>query len=95
MPAAKTMFPASEPAFADLKHSLEREWVPGLRHLVGIDDGELPLLWDADFLYGLPTDAGADTHVLCEINVSSVLPFPEQTPTKLAHAVLTRIGKAH
>ena len=35
----------------------------------GSHRGDLPLLWDADFLYG-ETD---DTHILCEINVGSVL----------------------
>lgn len=91
MPAAKTMYPAFEPTLAALKHTLEREWVPGLCQLVGIDDGELPLLWDADFLYGPPTGTGADTYILCEINVSSVLPFPDQVPSKLAHAVARRL----
>ena len=36
----------------------------------------LPVLWDADFLYGPRTASGDDTYVLCEINVSSVIPFP-------------------
>jgi hypothetical protein len=93
MPAAKTMYPASEPTFAALKHTLEQEWVPGLRLLVDIDDDELPLVWDADFLYGPPTETATDTYILCEINVSSVLPFPDQVPTKLAHAVANRLTR--
>jgi hypothetical protein len=32
---------------------------------------ELPLIWDADFLYGPKNFDGEDTYVLCEINVSS------------------------
>jgi hypothetical protein len=90
MPAAKTMFSASEPAFAGLRSKLEEEWVPGLRRLLDIDEGELALIWDADFLYGPPSDNGDDTYVLCEINVSSVLPFPDQAPAKLARAVRSR-----
>ena len=40
--------------------------------------GSLPVLWDADFLYGPRTASGDDTYVLCEINVSSVIPFPDR-----------------
>ena len=38
----------------------------------------LPLLWDANFLLGPKDNYGKDTYVLCEINVSSVYPYPEQ-----------------
>jgi hypothetical protein len=41
---------------------------------------ELPLIWDADFLYGAKNRNGEDTYVLCEINVSSVLPIPDGAP---------------
>jgi len=34
-------------------------------------------IWDADFLYGPRMTSGADTYVLCEINVSSTFTFPE------------------
>ena len=91
MPAAKTMYDAAEPGFASLRSRLEQEWVPGLRELVGINESELPLLWDADFLYGPRADTGADTYILCEINVSSVLPFPDQAPKQLARALEARL----
>ena len=55
---------------ATLRHRLEDEVVLGLCALVGVGD-RVPFLWDADFLYG-PQNGSADTHVLCEINVSSV-----------------------
>jgi len=35
-------------------------------------DGQLPIIWDADFLYGPKTPSGDDSYVLCEINVSAV-----------------------
>ena len=67
LPSAKTMLPPDEPQFSRLRDSLESEWVPGMQKLVGIDEQELPALWDADLLYG-PRDAnGDDTYVLCEI----------------------------
>jgi len=59
--------------------------------LVRVEPETLPLLWDADFLYRPKTAAGADSYVLCEINVSSVSPFPDQVVDKLARAVLTRL----
>ena len=92
LPAAKTMYGPSEPEFAVLRAKLEDDWVPALGGLVGIDHTALPLLWDADFLYGPKTEAGADTYILCEINVSSVSPFPEEAVGKLAQAVLTRLA---
>jgi hypothetical protein len=87
LPAKKTMYDASEPRFQQLKASMESDWAPGMQRLLGVSAGELPILWDADFLYGPKTAAGDDTYVLCEINVSSVFPFPEQVPPRLAEAV--------
>ena len=90
MPAAKTMFDADEPQFAELRTRLERDWVPGLCRIVDVRDTDIPVLWDADFLYGPRTSHGADTYMLCEINVSCVLPFPDSAPSKIAAAVKRR-----
>jgi hypothetical protein len=43
-------------------------------------------------MYGPPTEDGADSYVLCEINVSAVTPFPELAPVKLARAARAKIG---
>ena len=51
----------------------------------------LPLLWDADFLFGPKTASGEDTYVLCEINVSAVSPFPEEALKPLAKAAIERL----
>jgi hypothetical protein len=91
LPAKKTMYAASEPRFQSLRSQLESEWVPAMQRLVDVDADSLPLLWDTDFLYGPRTQAGADTYVLCEINVSSVYPFPEPVVGKLAEAVAARL----
>jgi hypothetical protein len=90
MPSAKTMYPANESEFATLRQRLEREWVPQLCRAADIDDAELPVLWDADFLYGARDGDGADTYMLCEINVSSVIPYPDAAAAKIAHAVKRR-----
>ena len=55
---------------------------------LGIEQSQLPLLWDADFFYGPKDTAGLDTWVLCEINVSSVYPFPDDALMPLAAATL-------
>ena len=56
-----------------------------------IDQSQLPVIWDADFMYG-PRDAdGRDTYVLCEINISSVYPFPEDALGPLATETLSRL----
>jgi hypothetical protein len=92
MPSAKTMFDATEPSLARLRARLEQEWMPGLCELVGLDAADLPVLWDADFLYGSPDEDGIDTYMLCEINASSVLPFPAGAPAAVARTVADRLG---
>ena len=59
-----------------------------------VDDAALPALWDADFLYGPKDPSGDDSYVLCEINVSSVLPFPPEAPEKLAQATRTALVRS-
>ena len=88
------MYPADEPRFAALLSQLGDDWLPGMQRLVGVTDPELPILWDADFLYGPRTEAGDDTYMLCEINVSAVIPFPDAVPQKLAEVVKLRCETA-
>jgi hypothetical protein len=73
---------------------METEWTPQMMQLLEIDFESLPIIWDADFLYGPLTASGEDTYVLCEINVSSVFPFPEQAPSKIARLALARLLSA-
>jgi len=87
LPAAKTMLPPTEPQFQALRSRLELEWVPGMQKILGIADKELPAIWDADFLFGPRGASGADTFVLCEINISCITPFPAEAPAKIAGAV--------
>jgi hypothetical protein len=91
MAREKTMYQDSVPRFAVLKTKMESEWVPELQKLFNIDTDSLPAIWDADFLYGPKDGRGQDTYVLGEINVSSVLPFPEIAVDKIARAVLSRM----
>ena len=54
----------------------------------GIDTRSLPVMWDCDFLLGPKTESGADSYVLCEINASSVSPFPESATVPIARAAV-------
>jgi hypothetical protein len=90
-PGPRIMQPACAPAFQTLRTKMESEWVPQMMQLLDIDTGSLPILWDADFLYGPRNPTGEDTYALCEINVSSVFPFPEQAPSEIARLVLARL----
>jgi hypothetical protein len=91
LPSKKTMYGPDEPAFRALRIKVESEWVPAMQTLVEVDAASLPALWDVDFILG-PEDASRDdTYVLCEINVSAVLPFPREVPAKLAQATLAAV----
>ena len=89
-PGPRIMHPASAPEFQVLKTKMESEWTPQMMQLLDIDAESLPIIWDADFLYGPRDAAGHDTYVLCEINVSSVFAFPDQAPAEIARLARAR-----
>jgi hypothetical protein len=97
-PTPRLYHPPTLPAYQALKRQLEQVWVPALQRLLAIDTDQLPLLWDCDFLLGpkiaTETASGEDSYVLCEINVSSVSPFPDTAVVPLAQATLARIQAA-
>jgi hypothetical protein len=90
-PGPRIMHPVAAMAFQALRTKMESEWTPQMMQLLDIDAESLPIIWDADFLYGPRTASGEDTYVLCEINVSSVFPFPEQAPSEIARRALARL----
>ncbi|MDB5436384.1 MAG: hypothetical protein JWR47_2641 [Phenylobacterium sp.] len=83
-----------DPRFQRLRALMEREWTPGLARLLDIPPDALPVIWDADFLLGPRTPQGDDSYVLCEINVSSVFPIPDEAPDALAKTTLRRLAAA-
>ena len=86
-PGPRIMHGPDAPQFQALRRSMEDEWTPRMVETLDIDEASLPVIWDADFLYG-PTDAaGADTYVLCEINASSCFAIPEEAPAAIARTV--------
>jgi hypothetical protein len=91
-PGPRLYYPPTRPDFRRLKNRLEREWLDQLCSIVGVEKVQLPILWDADFMYGEKDANGADTYVLCEINVSSVYPFPDDALGPLAAETLAQIA---
>lgn len=79
-------------AFQGLRQRLEGGWIEQLRECVGLPREQLPMLWDCDFLLGEPTAHEPERHVLCEINVSSVSPFPPSCVAPLVAAVQARLA---
>ena len=90
-PGPRIMHPASAPPFQELRKRMESEWTPQMMSLLAIDVGSLPIIWDADFLYGPRDASGRDSYVLCEINVSSVAPFPDTAPAEIARLAMARL----
>jgi len=86
----KVMFPADAPRFQRLKKKMEEDWITELMACLQIAKRDMPVIWDADFLYGPPDESGADKYVLCEINVSSVFAVPDQAAAAIAQCVLRR-----
>ena len=77
-PGPRLYYPPTRPDFQKLKNRLEGKWLPEMCGVLSIDPAELPVIWDADFMYGPKDEAGEDTYVLCEINISSVYAFPDE-----------------
>ena len=85
-----------------LKQQLQSVWLPQAQAVPGLHQADWPLLWDCDFMLGPPVldakgaakAARVDSHVLCEINVSSVAPFPDDCVAPLVQATLRRLHQA-
>ncbi len=90
-PGPRIMHGPDAPPFQALRRLMEMQWTPQMMKTLGIDESSLPVIWDADFLYGPRDAAGADTYVLCEINASSCFAIPEEAPLAIARTVKHRL----
>lgn len=93
-PGPRLYYPPTMPEAQPLKRKMEQEWLPAMQQRLKIDPEQLPVLWDADFLLGPKAASGEDTYILCEINVSSVAPFPDSAIPLIAEAALRRAQAA-
>ncbi|MBS0641479.1 MAG: Cj0069 family protein [Proteobacteria bacterium] len=90
-PGPRIMHGADAAPFQPLRIRMETAWIPQMMQVLDIGRSELPIIWDADFLYGPRTPDGEDSYVLCEINVSSVFAIPDQAPAAIARLVRERL----
>ncbi len=90
-PGPRIMHDADAEPFQTLRAKMEEAWTPQMMEILGIDPASLPIIWDADFLYGPRIASGEDSYVLCEINVSSVFAIPDQAPAAIARSVLSKL----
>jgi hypothetical protein len=93
-PGPRIMHGTDAAPFQALRAKMEAESTPQMMAVLGIDAASLPIIWDADFLYGPRTASGEDSYVLCEINVSSVFAIPDQAPAAIARLALSRLRSA-
>jgi hypothetical protein len=79
--------------FADLKEYMENIWVLQLMNTQSLSKEVLPVIWDADFFIN-DTASTSDNrkYTLCEINVSSVSPFPPSAIRYIVQEVSERLG---
>ena len=92
-PGPRNMYGPEAAQFQALRTRMEAEWTPEMMNVLGLERDSLPIIWDADFLYGPKSAAGEDTYVLCEINVSSVFAIPDEAPAAIARLTLERLRK--
>jgi hypothetical protein len=90
-PGPRIMHGADAEPFQKLRAKMEDEWTPQMMQVLGVDATSLPIIWDADFLYGPRTASGDDSFVLCEINVSSCFAVPDQAPAAIARLTASRL----
>jgi hypothetical protein len=83
--------PNSDPRFQRLRYLMEHEWTPQLTTLLDIAPLDLPMIWDADFMFGPPGTDGVESYVLGEVNVSCVFPIPDEASQEIAHRVVDRL----
>lgn len=91
-PGPRIMHGADAAPFHDLRTRMESDWVPQMMQTLSLGRAAMPIIWDADFLYGPQTASGGDSYVLCEINVSSVFAIPDQAPVAIARLAHERLS---
>jgi hypothetical protein len=90
-PGPRIMHGADAASFQALREKMEGDWLPKMMQVLAIDAMSLPIIWDADFLFGPRIQSGEDSYILCEINVSSCFALPDQAPAAIARLTRDRL----
>ncbi len=91
-PPARVYFGPDQAEFQHLRGRLESGWIAELMEVCGVEQRDLPAIWDADFLLGPKDASGTDTYVLCEVNVSGVFPIPDESIPALTQWTLSQVA---
>lgn len=82
--------------FQDLRGIMENKWVPEIQKITSVKTEMLPVIWDSDFFINkINTENSKEKYTLCEINVSSVSPFPESSIPYIIEDVRNKIILKH
>ena len=76
--------------FQALRAKMETEWVPQMMQVLGIEPARCRSSGTPISFTGRAMRPGADSYVLCEINVSSCFAIPDEAPAAIAKLVLAR-----
>ena len=91
-PGKRFYFTENCALFADLREQMEQRWIEQLTDAVGLSPDKLPVIWDADFFINSMQPHAAGRYTICEINVSSVSPFPESAIPRIVAEVCRVVG---
>ncbi len=69
---------------------MEDRWIPEMQRLLSIVDHDLPLLGTPTSYFALVKPSAMAPCALCEINASSVAPFPPSAVQPVAAAAIGR-----
>jgi hypothetical protein len=81
------------PTYRRLRAQLESGWLGEMKDVLGMTTTELPVIWDADFLFAPSAPDGEDHYVLCEINISAVWPFPQAASNRIAEVTMAQVRR--
>jgi hypothetical protein len=91
-PGKRFYFTENCSLFADLRMLMEERWIDQLLEVSDLGAEKLPVIWDADFFINSMVPNSPGRYTLCEINVSSVSPFPESAIGFIVNAVRNRLA---
>jgi len=90
--SSRNYFTAQTAEFQNIKKKMETQWLHELLKTLDLTVDQLPILWDVDFLPGPESDP--DALILCEINTSSVHPFPDSALKLITDELLRTLVKS-
>jgi len=91
-PGKRFYFTENCALFADLRRKMEESWIDQLTTETDLSPDKLPVIWDADFFINSVQPDSPGRYTLCEINVSSVSPFPESAVPVIVEETRKAIG---